>query len=269
MLTGISTYTYTWAFGVPGSIPAKPMNVQALVDKAAGLGLDCIQIADNFPLNEQQPDELNAIREYAGQLGIGIEVGSCGLTEDNLDSYIDLAVFFSSPILRMVIDRQDYKPDAETVVSIIRNDLNKLSSKKVILVLENHDRLHSRVFRTIIEKVNSEFVGICLDCVNSMGIGEGIDSVMENLGRYTVNLHIKDFTVKRVSHRMGFVIEGAPAGKGLLNVPAIIEELRPFNTCHSAVLELWTPPAGSLQETIDREDAWAEESIQYLKKVIT
>jgi len=60
MLTGISTYTYTWAFGVPGSLPSKPMDVFALLDKAAEQGVDCIQIADNYPLIDQKSDELSA-----------------------------------------------------------------------------------------------------------------------------------------------------------------------------------------------------------------
>jgi 3-oxoisoapionate decarboxylase len=269
MLTGLSTYTYTWAFGVPGSLPPKPMDVQALLDKAAEQGMDCIQIADNYPLIEQKAAELSAIRDYAAGLGIGIEVGGRGLTEDNLDGYIDLAAFFSSPILRMVVDGQDYKPDIETVIAVIRNALHELASKNIILALENHDRLHSSVFKSIIERINSKYVGICLDCVNSLGIGEGIDSVMKNLGPYTVNLHVKDFMVRRVTHKMGFVIEGTPAGKGFLDVPVILQNLRSFNKCRSAILELWTPPAGNLQETIGREEAWANESIQYLKKVIT
>ncbi len=269
MLTGISTYTYTWAFGVPGSLPPKPMDVKALLDNAAKMGVDCIQIADNYPLIEQKPAELSAIRDYAASPGIGIEVGGRRLTEESLDGYIDLAAFFSSTILRMIVDGQDYQPDFETIIAVIRNTLHKLDSNNIILALENHDRLHSSVFKAIIEKINSEKVGICLDCVNSMGIGEGIDSVMKNLGPYTVNLHVKDFTVRRVSHKMGFVIEGTPAGKGFLDVPLILQDLRSFHKCHSAILELWTPPAGNLTETISREDAWAEESIQYLKKVIT
>ena len=268
MRIGLSTYTYTWAFGVPGSMPSKSMNVQALVDKAVSLDVDCIQIADNFPLHEQKPDELIAIRDYANHHGIGIEVGGRGLTGENLDRFIDLASFFASPILRMVIDHHDYKPDIETVISIIRNALNKLSAKKITLALENHDRLHSSVFREIIEKVNSESTGICLDCVNSLGIGEGIESVLDNLGPYTVNLHVKDFTVRRISHMMGFIVEGVPAGKGLLDVPEIIQKISTFHKCRSAILELWTPPAGNLQETIDREDVWANESIQYLNNII-
>ena len=50
MQLGISSYTYTWAVGVPGSMPPKPLSAYDLVDKAFNLGLGVVQIADNLPL---------------------------------------------------------------------------------------------------------------------------------------------------------------------------------------------------------------------------
>jgi 3-oxoisoapionate decarboxylase len=265
MQIGISTYTYTWAFGVPGSMPGQPMSIYSLIDKAAALQADCIQVADNYPLAEQHPDELARMRDHAGNRNIAIEVGTRGLTPENLDRHVDLASYFSSPILRMVVDSQNYKPDLDTIVKIIRKALPKLAEHRITLALENHDRLHSSVFKEIVIRADSEFTGICLDCVNSMGIGEGLETVTENLAPYTVNLHVKDFIVKRVSHMMGFVVEGTPAGKGFLNLPEILGKLGRYNRCGSAILELWTPPAATLEETLEREESWARESIAYVK----
>jgi sugar phosphate isomerase/epimerase len=267
MLTGIGTYTYTWAIGVPGSMPEKPMSVYSLIDKAVTLGVSCVQLADNCPLIDLQKKEWLLIRDYALQRNLSVEIGGRGLTEENLDKYIDLAAFFSSPILRMIIDQGDYKPHPDEVVGIIRNAQGKLASKYMILAIENHDRLPASTFRKIMEIVDSEHAGICLDCANSLGIGEGLDTVSGDLAPFTVNLHVKDFIVKRVSHMMGFVVEGTPAGRGLLNLPALLEKLKPYSRCRSAILELWTPPAGNLAETIEREDLWAKESIDYIKKV--
>ncbi len=268
MQIGISTYTYTWAFGVPGSMPRIPMSIYSLIEKAESLQVGCIQVADNYPLAEQHPDELDRIREYARSRNIAIEVGTRGLTTENLDRHIDLAAYFSSPILRMVVDNQNYRPDLETIVTIIRKALPKLAAHGIILALENHDRLHASVFKEIVVRTGSKFTGICLDCVNSMGIGEGLETVTENLAPYTVNLHVKDFIVKRVSHMMGFVVEGTPAGKGFLDLPQILGKLRPYNRCGSAILELWTPPAVTVEETLEREESWARQSIIYLKTII-
>jgi len=244
------------------------MTISDLIDKAVETSAGCIQIADNYPLLNQSLEDLYGIRLYAQNRNIAIEIGGRGLTGENLQKHIELATAFSSPILRMVVDGPEYKPEPDTIVAVIRNALKQLESNNIILALENHDRFHSRVFRQIIEKTGSDYAGICIDCVNSMGIGEGIDSVIDNLAPFAVNFHVKDFSVKRVSHMMGFVVEGTPAGKGFLNLPVVLEKLAHYDKCRSAILELWTPPAGSLSETIEREDAWVKESMVYLKNTI-
>jgi 3-oxoisoapionate decarboxylase len=268
MQTGISTYTYTWAIGVPGSEPENPMSVFSLISKAALLHVDCVQLADNLPLNWPDKQEMSDVRQFARSQNIKIEIGGRGLTEENLRSHIEMAAYFGSPIVRMVIDGNDYFPEMDTIFSVIRNCRGVLESGDIILALENHDRLHASAFRDIVEISGSSHVGICLDCVNSMGIGEDIETVLKCLAPYTVNLHIKDFSVKRVSHKMGFVIEGAPAGQGLLDLPRIIERLRPYGRCHSGILELWTPPAENLRETLMLEEVWARASVSYIKQIL-
>jgi sugar phosphate isomerase/epimerase len=266
MRIGISTYTYTWAFGVPGSEPRELMSPFDLINKAVTMGVECVQIADNFPLHKMADQDLKRLAEYAGAKKVVIEAGSRGLTEKNLQIYITIAEKISSPILRMVIDNENYRPHTEDVVAIIRNAIPEFKSRNIILALENHDRLHASVFRDIIEKTGSEFAGICLDCVNSMAIGEGIETVVDLLGPYTVNLHVKDFSVKRVHHKMGFIIEGTPAGHGLLDLEMILGKLKDYNRCQSAILELWTPPEQDIGLTIRKEREWANNSIVYLKK---
>ena len=268
MQIGISTYTYTWAIGVPGSEPESPMSVFSLINRASELGVQCVQLADNLPLTGLSLEELSKISAFATNLGIGIEMGARGLTEENLHHHINLAAGFHSPILRMVIDDGEYQPDIDTIVAVIRNAADSLARNNINLAIENHDRLPASVFRQIVEKCGTDNTGICLDCVNSMGIGEGMATVLDTLAPFTLNLHVKDFTVRRMPHKMGFLIEGAPAGKGFLDLPRVIEKLNSYGKCRSAILELWTPPAGSLGQTISREDDWAFQSIRYMKSVL-
>lgn len=269
MKTGLSTYTYTWSFGIQDIQPVVQMTPYDLIDKAHELKVDCVQIADNCDLTMLDQKAITGISGYASEKNIGIETGFRGLTDEHLDQCIQIAYRMSSPLVRMVIDTKEYKPEPDSVVAIIRNALSGLEAKKITLALENHDRLPSAVFKSIIEKVNSEYAGICLDCVNSMGIGEGLETVIENLAPYTVNLHVKDFSVKRMSHMMGFIVEGKPAGQGLLDLQYILGKLKPYNKCNSAILELWTPPASTMEETFRREHEWASESILFMKKIIS
>jgi sugar phosphate isomerase/epimerase len=154
-----------------------------------------------------------------------------------------------------------------SVISSIKELVPEFKSRKIKLAIENHDRFKAREFEKIIQSVGSEWVGICLDSVNSMGAGEGFDEVSKILLPYTLNFHIKDFTIKRVSHKMGIIIEGAPAGKGMLNINELVESLSIHKNCISAILELWTPPENNIHDTIRKEEAWAAESIEYLKTI--
>ena len=266
MKPGISSYTYTWAIGVPGKEPAYPMSVFLLIEKAAEFGVPVVQIADNLPLDQFSEIELLKIRNYAEDLKVEIEVGSRGMTPENLERYIEIAQFFNSPILRFVIDGPGFEPDLAEIHSILKVAVPKLEEANIILAIENHDRLLANEFVKIINTSNSEYVAICLDSVNSMGAGEGLETVIEKLAPLTVNLHVKEFKVERVSHKMGFVVEGCPLGEGMLPLKTMLKKVSA--KCKSAILEQWTPPEESIEKTIVKEARWAEQSISYLKSVL-
>lgn len=266
MKAGISTYTYTWAIGVPGYEPEKPMTVYQLIEKAAESGIGVVQIADNLPLDNFSESELLKIRNFAEILNVQIEVGARKMTSENLKKYIQLAGFFKSPVLRFVIDGKGFEPQINEIHPIIKNAVPMLEEKNIVLVIENHDRFKASEFAAIIKKAESNFVGICLDSVNSMGAGEGLETVIERLAPLTKNLHVKEFSVKRISHQMGFIIEGCPLGEGMLPMKQLIEKVP--EACNSAILEQWTPPEETVEKTIEKEAGWAEKSIQYLKRIL-
>jgi 3-oxoisoapionate decarboxylase len=266
MQPGISSYTYTWAIGFPGQEPENPMTVFQLIEKAAEFGIHVVQVADNLPLDQFSETELLKIRNFADDLNIRIEVGSKKMTTENLEKYIEIASFFESPIVRFVIDGERFQPGLEEIHTIIKNVVPILESNNIILVIENHDRFKAAEFAEMVEKAGSKYVGICLDSVNSMGAGEGLETVIEKLAPLTVNLHVKEFSVKRVFHKMGFVIEGCPLGEGMLPVAEMVQKVSP--RCKSAILEQWTPPEEITEATIEKEARWAEQSIKYLKNVL-
>jgi sugar phosphate isomerase/epimerase len=146
--------------------------------------------------------------------------------------------------------------------------LQALQRTEVVLAIENHDRFRAQDLLRILERLDSPYAGVCLDTVNSFGALEGPEAVVEALGPWVVNLHIKDFAILRAGHRMGFTIEGRPAGQGRLDVPWLLHRVRGLGRDPNAILELWTPPEGTLAETVAKEAAWAEESVRYLRGLI-
>jgi len=266
MQLGISTYAYTWAIGINEMLPAEPMTLHSLRLKATELGINTIQIADNLPLHLLSEIELTNFKTICNTDGIHLEVGARGMTDSNLEKYIRIAELIESPILRFVIDGFDFQPDFDTIIRIISNALPVLEEKNITLALENYERLTANEFAAIIDLIGNKRVGICLDTVNSFGAGENLHSVVQLLGPVTVNLHVKEYTIRRAYHKMGFLVEGLPSGDGMLNIPWLIKQVS--SQCQSAILEQWVPPEETISDTILKEDLWAKKSIAYLKSIL-
>ncbi|MGC3943735.1 MAG: TIM barrel protein [Chryseolinea sp.] len=267
MILGISSFTYGWWAGVRNARSASPLTENDLLLIARKHGLHCIQFGDNLPVHEFDLQRREALKQNATDFGIRIELGARGLTAHLLNTYIELAKYFNAPLVRFVIDEGSYEPSIPSVADIIEDFIPTLEKNSIVLGIENHDRFKATELVFLMESLGSHNVGICLDTVNSLGAGEGLDHVAELLSPYTVNLHIKDFTVQRVTHSMGLNITGVPAGRGFVNTVALVEKLERYHRCASAVLEQWVPFQNDLDTTIALEQSWAEESLRYLKTI--
>lgn len=266
MKLGVSSFAFGWAVGVPGHHPPCPFTAFDLIAVARAHDLRSVQFGDHLSLHNLSAAEVEQLRVCAEQgPTIELETGARGLTEAHLANYITLCGKLRSPLLRFVIDQTRYEPAPQQVVSIVRAALPLLESAQLTLGIENHDRFPARVLRQMIEQIDSPRVGICLDTVNSLGAGEGLEHVLDQLAPHTVNLHVKDFEVTRVPYAMGFTVEGRPAGQGRLDLPTLLATLARHRRCRSATLETWVPPEPTLAETIAKEQRWVEKSLTYLK----
>jgi sugar phosphate isomerase/epimerase len=267
MKLGIGSYAYAWSIGVPGyAAPREPLTAVGLVRRAEEMGVQVVQIADNLPLDALSEGEFDALIREAQRLKVQLEVGTRGLQSANLEQYLGIAQRCGSPILRMVVDTRGHHPAPEEVIAVLRPWMATFEAVGVTLAIENHDRFKVRTLVDIIQNLESEYVGICLDTVNSFGALEDPVRVIETLGPYVVNLHVKDFRVRRADHNMGFVVEGTPAGHGMLDVPELLRQLgtRDFN----AILELWPTPESDADTTAAKEAAWVQSSVKYLRQYI-
>lgn len=263
---GISSFSYPFAVGVKGYEPKHKMSEKELVDEAAALQVPVLQLGDNFPLEELSEVKLKELADYAEERGIKLEVGMRGLTENRINQYLKIADILKANLLRIVIDYNEYEPDFDTIVDIIKRVLPELEKRKCILGIENHDRLSAREFADIVRAADSAYVGIVLDTVNSFACEENTKEVMKELADYTVCFHVKDYKIKRIKNAMGLEVTGTIAGQGFLNIPEMIDELKlRAKNDFSTILELWMHPEESVGETLEKEKLWVEKSITFLK----
>lgn len=268
MEIGISSYTYTWAVGVPGFCPANPLRHLDLLEKAAAIGARVVQFADNLPLDSLSISDLKALARKAHELGISIELGTRGIHFQSIRTYVRLAEKLKSPILRTLIDIKKQSFSEQEIIERLRNIEALLRRTGVNLAIENHDSLSVKILAQIVAKVGSEHIGICLDTANSLGVPEQIETVISHLGRFTMNLHLKDFSIHRLPHLMGFIVEGKPAGQGMLDIPWLLQRLEKFQRDPNIIIELWTPLESNLDKTIRKEERWAKASIEYVHTLV-
>jgi len=266
MTLGVSSYTWTWA--VRGDEGQPGLSAFDLLDRAKTLGVGVLQLGDNVPLQHWSDREVSSLADSAVTAGVRLEVGTRGIGHDLLERYLELAVALGSGIVRVVVDDQHWEPTPSEAARHLAAMRSAFLEAGVVLAIENHDRFRARALAGLVEELGTEWAGICLDTVNSFGALEGPEVVVTTLAPYVVNLHVKDFVVERAWHSMGFSIHGRPTGQGVLDVPWLLGTLAGRARAHHAIIELWTPPEDTVDQTIAKEARWAMESVAFLSPLL-
>ncbi len=120
MKIGLGTYALAWSIGVPGHMPENPMDVFGFLEFAHKYGFPLVQIADNLPLTKYTDVELKSIKSRADELGIAIEVGTRGLTVENVRHHLHIATTLGASLLRIVIDQKGYEPTMPEIHRLIK-----------------------------------------------------------------------------------------------------------------------------------------------------
>ncbi|MGQ9919571.1 MAG: sugar phosphate isomerase/epimerase family protein [Bryobacteraceae bacterium] len=265
MRLGIGSYCYTWALGVEGGVrPEKPLSAFDLLDRCVELGVRAVQFGPNLALEEL---DLEALAEKARAAGIVVEAGIIGLDVESVRRGAALCRRLGARLLR-TIDSYDAPPRSTGELEwLLRASLPVLESSGIVLAVEN-SRTPARRMAEALDAIGSPHLGVTLDTVNSLAVPEGTEEVVRALARHTLCVHVKDFRVLRIWHRMGFVVEGAPAGAGQLDIAWLLERVCENGRSPNVILELWVPQQSTLEETIALEAAWVRASVEFLRGLI-
>lgn len=272
MRLGISSYTYPWSVGLPG-FPREgtPMNAIDLVRRARALGVGVLQFGDNLPLHTLRLGELQRLAQEARENGVEIEVGTYGFEADRLLQYLDIARQLDARLVRTLLPRPAGAAGVDVVVGKLQQSLPAYEAAGVILGVENYELYSAAEYAEILRRLPSPSLGMCLDTANNLGRGESVDELINAFGARVACLHVKDVRIQRIGTRMGFRVEGCPAGEGVIDIGAILWRLRtlsPADRGMSVILEQWPPEQGSFDDTVALEAGWAESSVKNLKQLL-
>ncbi len=265
MKIGISSWACPWAIGVAGyPAPERPMGAMELLKAAVTSGVQVLQVADNLPLHALPQGELREFAQEARRSAIALEVGTRGLAPENLTRYLAIARELGAGLLRTLPHNGLDRPDFEEALRRLRQVKPVFEEAGVILAIENHDYYPSIWLRRLIEAADSPYIGVCLDAVNNLGLGESFRDVLCSLGPKTVNFHCKDYTISRKPTMLGFDVVGAVAGEGMLDLNLAQNTLREDI---SWILESWLPWEGDLSLTLEKERDWLVRGVNNLRRI--
>lgn len=271
MKLGINTYTYMWAIGFEAGSrrvqPSQPLTALGLLAKAQALGVNLVQLGPNLPLDQLLPQELEHFISQAHQLGIELEHGTRGLETSHLQRQVALAKQMGARLLRSVPEISGQSPSIDEIIPLLQAILPALESAGIRLGLEN-GRIPAADLRRMLDRLDSPYIGVVLDMVNSLAVPEGWKEVTRQLAPHVMCLHYKDFIIKRHWSMMGFICEGRPAGEGQIDVEWLLHALKAARNDFNVIIELWPPEQDTLEHTILLEQAWAVQSVANLRRVI-
>jgi sugar phosphate isomerase/epimerase len=265
MELGLSSYAYRWSIGLKGHTPSHPMNVHEFVDRAIKIKLKTVQICDNLKLEALAGDELKKLKRSVNDNGVCIETGGRGTDPEYLKNLLSISDQLGARILRVVPEierdspKESVREELDAFVKDLRSVLGAAKGMNVRLALENHATLSSEEILYILKAVSDDFLGACLDTMNSMVMMEHPLKTVEMLAPYAISVHLKDFRIEKNprDHR----IIGTPLGEGFVD----FQILKQYNLNPNLFIELYIDRKEDEEKTKQYEEECVRRSIEYAR----
>lgn len=231
MKLGLDTYSYHYGAGLWDYSPRDnaPMTLEHFLQKAAELDLDGVHLSDPRHLDSLDYGYVSELRQKAGALGLYLELGTSGTNPDHLQSMVRTAHVLGSPVVRTFVG-QPRARSAEAMAAVVSEAAAAISQVTpvcdrygVSLAIENHRDLTSEELVSLLELVDSEWVGICFDTGNSLALLEDPLEAAEALEPLIKMVHLKDYQV--VARASGFAMVGCALGEGVVDLRGILDLL--------------------------------------------
>ena len=262
-MIGLGTYAFFWHHWAEN--PDR-LDVHEALRRTRALGVDLFQVCDFAPLDSFSTTELAAVKATADDLGITLEVGTKSVAPEHLSRYLDIAVALDAKLVRSMLYSLESRPTLAEAEAHLREALPAFEAAGVELALETYEQVSSTDLVALVETVGHPSLGICLDPANAVAALENPRDVIDRTAPYVKNIHVKDFAFTRRGGWVGFTLEGAPLGTGLLDFDYLIDTVRPAERGINLIVEHWLPLHDTLEETVRLEDEWNTHNLRVLNE---
>lgn len=217
-----------------------------LLEQTLAHGLEGVHLGGRTLLDRDEAyrtqflEKAHAHNLYLELVGAGVNPGRSGKSVADLvaewQPLFPLAAAVGSPILNTCFglfkERTFTEPTFAEQLALTAKVLRELSvmaaDHNVIVTMELHVDLTSIELRQLIETVDSPYVGVNLDTANALGLLEDPIEAAQNLLPYVHSTHFKDTCIYPTAEGYNW-LGGAPLGRGLVDLPTIVDLLYTAN----------------------------------------
>lgn len=189
-------------------------------------------------IGELSNEKLRNLREAAERAGMYLE-GTIALPKDDSDvarfeCEVEAASAAGAAVLRTVClsgRRYETFTSSEQFQQFAEQSWKSLILAEPVvrkhgvrLAVENHKDWRMDEMLGWLRRLDSEWVGVCLDTGNSIALLEDPHAVVEAYAPWTMSLHFKDMGV--ADYEDGFLLSEVPLGEGFLDLPRVVATVK-------------------------------------------
>jgi sugar phosphate isomerase/epimerase len=267
---GIDSYSYHLHLGQYEYKPKEPRTLDWFLEHAAELGVQGVMVLE---LDPAIPDErLRQIRQKADGLGLYLELGGGGIEPEELAGYLEMASKLGSDVLKAGFRLDLYGGEVplldqmQQVVDKLKQSAPLAENLGVRIALENHGHWTSEQGLYVVEGVDSEYVGFCLDTGNSLMVLEDAVYTAAKMAPYAFTTHFKDALFGGTYY--GAEILHVGLGRGVLDLPLIFSIIKATAPDPNINIEVVSAPKDTEEESLAFEEQTVVDSIRYAREVL-
>lgn len=223
----------------------------SFIEYARGLGFGGVQAG----LTERTRGYASKVRRACEQAGMYYEVSSrLPRTDSDIEDFKDLvkaAKVAGARVIRTVLfsgrryenhdtfeSFREARKQAWRMITLAEPTLRKHGMK---VAIENHKNFRGPDLVEIMDRIQSEYVGVTFDFGNNYVLMEDPVELARMLAPYAYTSHIKDHQLQEYDD--GFLLLDAPMGTGVLEIARVMSTLRQHNPNIRFILETMTRDA--------------------------
>jgi len=243
---GLSCYSYRlvrtgeWAGGAAGNMASGPGDLSAareqmvsargLLAKARDLGLEGVQLLGRAQADSRDFSGLVALRQEAEEQGLFLELAASGTQPEAVKAMVRTASVLGSPVLSLRLGQErpaggsDVEGGLRRAADNLRESLPTCEKYGVALAVENDMDYTSGELLHLLERLDSEWVGISFDTGNQLAVLEAPEDALAAFGPYVYNVHLSDWQI--AASPEGLLLNGCALGEGVVDLPALVKLAR-------------------------------------------